>query len=166
MMPLMMMMNMANPSSSARAPPDSHSHHQSDLQRKIAEMQKRQEDLIDQLVKAKSEAEYTHALKNPALHKIDALERKIELMRKNKLKQKEEGGMPKFLMYMQQNLMNQAMLQAHMNEPDPTIEQHPRIVPVAVDPRKRIMPFSTNPFIKFEMNKPAFQNKDLVAEWS
>jgi len=147
MMPLMMMMNMANPSSSARAPPDSHSHHQSDLQRKIAEM-------------------HTHALKNPALHKIDALERKIELMRKNKLKQKEEGGMPKFLMYMQQNLMNQAMLQAHMNEPDPTIEQHPRIVPVAVDPRKRIMPFSTNPFIKFEMNKPAFQNKDLVAEWS
>ena len=38
-------------------------------------------------------------------------------------------------------------------------------MPVAVDPRKRIMPFSSNPFINFEMNKPAGKNKDINLDY-
>ena len=135
----------------------------SDLQTKIEEMQRRQEKLIEDLVRAKNESEYSSALNNPMLNRMNGIERKLEVMRKNKLKAKEKPGMPKFLMYMQQNLMNQAMMQAHLNEPDPTLELFPKIVPVAVDPRKRIMPFSCNPFINFEMNKPVGKNKDIVS---
>lgn len=157
MMPLMMMMSMNTGGSNQQQ----EQQRESDIQKKINDMQRRQEKLIEDLIKAKNESEYTSALKNPVMQRLDGLERKLDMMRKNKLKQKEKPGMPKFLMYMQQNLMNQAMLQTHLNDPDPSIDQYPRIVPVAVDPRKRIMPFSTNPFINFEMNKPAAKNKDV-----
>ena len=66
--------------------------------------------MIEDLVKAKNESEYTSTLRNPVMQRLDAIDKKIETMRRNKLKQKEKPGMPKFLMYMQQNLMNQAML--------------------------------------------------------
>ncbi len=163
MMPLMMMgMAMNQNSSSKRMPPEE----DSDLQRKLKEMQLKQEKLLEDLIKAKTDAEYTSALSNPVLTRLDGLEKKLDMMRRNKLKQKEKPGMPKFLMYMQQNLMNQAMLQTHLNDPDPNLDQFPKIIPVAVDPRKRIMPFSTNPYINFEMNKPASKNTNIVASTS
>lgn len=157
---MMMMAKMNQGDAPSRRNPDQ----PSDLQLKIAEMQKRQERLIEDLVKAKNDTEYSSALNNPVMQRLNGIERKLELMRKNKLKAKEKPGMPKFLMYMQQNMMNQAMMQAHLNDPDPTLEQFPKIVPVAVDPRKRIMPFSFNPFTNFEMNKPVGKNKDIVAD--
>jgi hypothetical protein len=160
MMPMMMMMSAMGGGGSGRGAAGGKQ--ESDMQRKIREMQKRQEQLIEDLSKAKNETEYTSALQNPVMQRLNGIERKLEIMRKNKVKAKEKPGMPKFLMYMQQNMMNQAMLQTHLNDPDPTLDQFPKIVPVAVDPRKRIMPFSCNPFINFEMNKPAGKNKDVV----
>lgn len=160
MMPMMMMMAGMNGGAGGRS--SAGSSQESEMQKRLKEMQRRQEQLIEDLAKAKNETEYTSALQNPVMQRLNGIERKLELMRKNKLKAKEKPGMPKFLMYMQQNMMNQAMLQTHLNDPDPTLEQFPKIVPVAVDPRKRIMPFSCNPFINFEMNKPASKNKDVV----
>lgn len=157
-MPMMLMMSAMNEG----AAPTRRQPQQSALQDKIAEMQRRQEKLIEDLVKAKNESEYSSALNNPMLQRMNGIERKLELMRKNKLRAKEKPGMPKFLMYMQQNMMNQAMMQAHLNGEEDTLDQYPKIVPVAVDPRKRVMPFSCNPFINFEMNKPASKNKDIV----
>lgn len=162
-MPMMMMMGAMNGGGASSSKTNRYDKQESEMARKLKEMQARNEKLIEDLVKAKNETEYTSSLKNPVLQRLEAMDRKMELLRKQKLEQKEKGGMPKFLMYMQQNLMNQAMLQAHLNEPDPSLDQYPKIIPVAVDPRKRIMPFSTNPFINFEMNKPASKNKDVVS---
>lgn len=141
------------------------SQQESAAQKKLLEMQKRQDDLLSELIRSKTEKDHSTAMNNPVLHRLEGIEKKLEMMRKKKLQQKEKGGMPKFLMYMQQNMMNQAMMQAHLNDPDPSLDQYPRIVPVAVDPRKRIMPFSSNPFINFEMNKPAGKVKDVGLDY-
>lgn len=132
------------------------------LDKMLREAQAKQDKIMQDFVEAKNQTEKLTRRNDPTFQKLDALERKLELIRKQKLKEKEKGGMPKFMMYMQQNLMNQAILQSHLGEQDPTLEVFPKIVPVAVDPRKRIMPFSTNPFINFEMNKPAGKSKDIV----
>ena len=132
------------------------------LDKMLREAQAKQDKIMQDFVEAKNQTEKLTRRNDPTFQKLDALERKLDLIRKQKLKEKEKGGMPKFMMYIQQNLMNQAILQSHLGEQDPTLEVFPKIVPVAVDPRKRIMPFSTNPFINFEMNKPAGKSKDIV----
>ena len=73
-------------------------------------------------------------------------------MRKHNLRKKEKPGMPKFLMFMQQNMMNQMMIASQLSDPIDQMDSFPRIVPVPVDPRKRILPLSTNPFINYERN--------------
>lgn len=162
MFPMMMMMqamnggrNNANRGGNGRGGEDH-------LDLMLREAQEKQNKIMQDFVEAKNQTEKLTRRNDPTFQKLDALERKLELIRKQKLKEKEKGGMPKFMMYMQQNLMNQAILQSHMSEQDPTLEVFPKIVPVAVDPRKRIMPFSTNPFINFEMNKPTGKSKDIV----
>ena len=160
MMPLMMMgmaMGQGSNVSSKRMNAEG-----TELQRKMREMQMKQEKLLEELITAKTQSDHINSMSNPVLARLEALDKKLELMRQNKLKQKEKPGMPKFLMYMQQNLMSQAMMQAHLNDTEQGVEQFPKIIPVAVDPRKRIMPFSTNPYINFEMNKPASKNNNLV----
>lgn len=73
--------------------------------------------------------------------------------------------MPKFLMFMQQNMMNQMMLASSMQESPEQMDSFPKIIPVPIDPRKRILPLSTNPFINFERNQPKTDHKDLDLDY-
>jgi hypothetical protein len=162
MFPMMMMMQ-AMHSGGGRGNAGANSRNGEDhLDQMLREAQAKQDKIMQDFVEAKNQTEKLTRRNDPMFQKLDALERKLELIRKQKLNEKEKGATPKFMMYMQQNLMNQAILQSHMSEQDPTLEVFPKIVPIAVDPRKRIMPFSTNPFINFEMNKPAGKSKDIV----
>lgn len=163
MFPVMMMMQAMNSGRQDVGRGAGNRNGEDHLDKMLREAQAKQDKIMQDFVEAKNQTEKLTRRNDPTFQKLDALEGKLELIRKQKLKEKEKGGMPKFMMYMQQNLMNQAILQSHLGEQDPTLEVFPKIVPVAVDPRKRIMPFSTNPFINFEMNKPAGKSKDIVA---
>ena len=93
------------------------------------------------------------------------MERRLERIRRNNLRKKEKPGMPKFLMFMQQNMMNQMMLAASMQENPEQMDEFPRIIPVPIDPRKRILPMTTNPFINFERNQPRVNQKDMELDY-
>lgn len=45
------------------------------------------------------------------------------------------------------------------------MDAFPKIIPVPIDPRKRILPLSTNPFINFERNQPKTDHKDLELDY-
>ena len=45
------------------------------------------------------------------------------------------------------------------------MDEFPRIIPVPIDPRKRILPMTTNPFINFERNQPKVSQKDMELDY-
>lgn len=158
MMPLMMINAMQSKHRSKARGGDYVS---SEIKRRIAELADQQQSLLNELTRSKQPSYNDDKL----IRRLNDLDRRLERARKNRLKKKEKPGMPKFLMFMQQNMMNQMMLASQMNDPVDQMDTFPRIIPVPIDPRKRILPLSTNPFINYEMNQPKTNHQDLVKKY-
>ena len=161
-MPLMMM-NLMTKNRPKRQQQDSPSDRVSlEIKSRIQELASKQDQLLHQL-KNEGYGERGDYGTERLLRRLGDMERRIERARKNKLRKKEKGGMPKFLMFMQQNMMNQMMLASQMHDLPEQMDTFPRIIPVPIDPKKRILPLSSNPFTNFERNQPKGPTKDLVS---
>ena len=91
---------------------------------------------------------------NPLKIKLERMEKKLESMRNDRLvKETTTKPMPKFMMFMQQNLMNQMMLAASTMNEQP-LNSYPNIIPVPVNAEHRILPISNNPLVNFEKHQP------------
>lgn len=156
MMPLMMMNAMQ--SRTRQKNTRNASQISSEIKHRIQQLAEQQQTLLNELTRSK-QPNYND---DKVIRRLNDLDRRLERARKNRLRKKEKGGMPKFMMFMQQNMMNQMMLASQMNDPVDQMDTFPRIIPVPIDPRKRILPLSTNPFINYERNQPKTDHKDLV----
>lgn len=130
----------------------------SEIKNRIQQLAEHQQNLLNELSRTNQPSYNDDKL----IRRLNDLDRKLERARKMRLRKKEKGGMPKFMMFMQQNMMNQMMMASQMNEPANQMDSFPRIIPVPIDPRKRILPLTTNPFINFERNQPKTDHKDIV----
>ena len=164
MLPFMMMSMMNRSSTNRRSQPQTDKI-SSDIKARIQEIAEKQNQMLRELnggVGGRGRPDYST---DRLTRKLQDMERRIERARRNKLRKKEKPGMPKFLMFMQQNMMNQMMLASQMQDPADQMDNFPKIIPVPVDPRKRVLPLSTNPFINYERNQPKTDHRDLVSLW-
>jgi hypothetical protein len=105
MLPMLMMSKFKNnyPSRSRRS--SGNSRINDNIKSRIKQISDRQQQLLSQL-NSEMSGRYSNPSNDRVIRRINEMERRLERMRRNNLRKKQKPGMPKFLMFMQQNMMN------------------------------------------------------------
>lgn len=147
MMQMMMLMNMSNndSSNSKKQKVTPVSRVEQETRDRVRQLTSKQSKMLEELSGFKRTNNISSVANNPLKVKLDKMQKKLESI-SNTRQEKENTTkpMPKFMMFMQQNLMNQMLIAGQQMNEQP-LKSYPNIIPVPVDANQRILPISNNP---------------------
>lgn len=129
---------------------------------RVKEITMKQTKMLEELKMHQNSNKQNSANSDPLKIKLERIEQKLTDNKRARLNQENTTKpMPKFMMFMQQNMMNQLMLAANNMDEQP-LTNYPNIIPVPVDADQRVLPISHNPLVNFEKSQPTKpKNLDL-----